>query len=455
MEIGGFSGLLNWPLPRLEATFDPVTIEIINTGSELLLGRILNTHQQWLCSQLTQAGYTVARQVLVSDRGEDIQQAVREGLSRADLVITTGGLGPTCDDITRERIAELLGRTLVFDASVSEAIQGFFQSRGRPVPPRTRVEAMVPQGAIVVPNRQGTAPGLMIEASPNPFRSGGRRSWLVMLPGPPRELRPMFSQEVLPWMGREFPLETDFVCRTLKTAGIGESNMEELISAPLQHLTSGGMDLGFCARVGEVDVRFVARGADAAAVVAEAEAITRRLAGDAVFGEQDEVLEGVLVRELTRRGQTLALAESCTGGHIAHRITNIPGASAVFLAGYVTYANVAKARTLGVREESLREFGAVSEVVAREMAEGARRLSGSDWALSVTGIAGPSGGTPDKPVGTVWMALAGPDGTEVVQRLNRFDRETFKFTTGQQALHLLFRQLKRPVQPGPAAAGPA
>lgn len=203
------------------------------------------------------------------------------------------------------------------------------------------------------------------------------------------------------------------------------------------------MDLGFCARVGEVDVRFVARGADAAAVVTEAEAITRRLAGDAVFGEQDEVLEGVVVRALTQRGQTLALAESCTGGHIAHRITNIPGASAVFLAGYVTYANAAKARTLGVREESLREFGAVSEAVAREMAEGARRVSGSDWALSVTGIAGPSGGTLDKPVGTVWMALAGPDGTEAVQRLNRFDRETFKFTTSQQALHLLFRQLKR------------
>ena len=438
-----------------EATFGAVTIEIINTGSELLLGRILNTHQQWLCSRLTQAGYTVARQVLVSDRGEDIQQAVREGLSRADLVITTGGLGPTCDDITRERIAELLGRTLVFDAAVSESIQGFFQSRGRPVPPRTRVEAMVPQGAIVVPNRQGTAPGLMMEASPNPFRAEGRRSWLVMLPGPPRELRPMFDQEVLPWMSREFPHETGFVCRTLKTAGIGESNMEELISAPLQHLTSGGMDLGFCARVGEVDVRFVARGADAAAVVAEAEAITRRLAGDAVFGEQDEVLEGVLVRELTQRGQTLALAESCTGGHIAHRITNIPGASAAFLAGYVTYANAAKVRTLGVREESLREFGAVSEAVAREMAEGARRVSGADWALSVTGIAGPSGGTPDKPVGTVWMALAGPDGTEAVQRLNRFDRETFKFTTGQQALHLLFRQLRRPSRPDPSAAGPA
>ena len=420
-----------------------MTIEIINTGSELLLGRILNTHQQWMCSRLTQAGYAVARQVLVSDRGEDIQQAAREGLGRADLVITTGGLGPTCDDITRERIAELLGRTLVFDEAVSESIGSFFVSRGRPVPPRTRVEAMVPQGAIVVPNRQGTAPGLMIEASPNPFRPGGRRSWLVMLPGPPRELRPMFDGEVLPWMAREFPRETAFVCRTLKTTGIGESTLEELISEPLRHLTDAGMDLGFCARVGEVDVRFVARGADAAAVVAEAEAITRRLAGDAVFGEQDEVLEGVLVRELTRRGQTLALAESCTGGHLAHRITNIPGASAVFLAGYVTYANAAKARTLGVREETLRGFGAVSEAVAREMAEGARRVSGADWALSVTGIAGPSGGTPDKPVGTVWMALAGPDGTEVIQRLNRFDRETFKFTTGQQALHLLFGHLMR------------
>ncbi|MFM8878952.1 MAG: competence/damage-inducible protein A [Verrucomicrobiota bacterium] len=428
---------------RFRGTIGGVTIEIINTGSELLLGRILNTHQQWLCSRLTQAGYAVTRQVLVSDRGEDIQRAVREGLSRADLVITTGGLGPTCDDITRERIAELLGRPLVFDAAVSDAIRSFFVSRGRPVPPRTRVEAMVPQGATVVPNRQGTAPGLRMEAAPNPFRPEGAASWLVMLPGPPRELRPMFDEEILPWITRQFPQASAFVCRTLKTAGIGESNMEELISEPLRHLTDAGMDLGFCARVGEVDVRFVARGADAPAVVAEAEAITRRLAGDSVFGEQDEVLEGVLVRELTRRGQTLALAESCTGGHLAHRITNIPGASAVFLAGYVTYANGAKARTLGVREETLREFGAVSEAVARQMAEGARAVSGADWALSVTGIAGPSGGTPDKPVGTVWMALAGPDGTEAIQKLNRFDRETFKFTTGQQALHLLFRHLMR------------
>jgi len=425
------------------ATLGRVTIEILNTGSELLLGRILNTHQQWLCARLTQAGYPVTRQVLVSDRSDDIQQAVREALGRADLVITTGGLGPTCDDITRERIAELLDRPLEFDASVSQSVQAFFRSRGRPVPPRTRVEAMVPKGAVVLPNGHGTAPGLRLGVAPNPFRPGGGPSWLVMLPGPPRELRPMFDDQVLPWIASEFPLEGGFACRTLKTSGIGESNMEELISGPLRHLTDRGMDLGFCARVGEVDVRFVARGADASSVVAEAESITRRLAGDAVFGEQDEVLEGVLVRELTRRRQTLALAESCTGGHIAHRLTNVPGASAVFLAGYVTYANTAKVRTLGVREETLRESGAVSEAVARQMAEGARAVSGADWALSVTGIAGPSGGTPDKPVGTVWMALAGPAGTEAVQRLNRFDRETFKFTTGQQAMHLLFQHLNR------------
>ncbi|MFM7555047.1 MAG: hypothetical protein ACKPAH_07085, partial [Verrucomicrobiota bacterium] len=173
---------------------------------------------------------------------------------------------------------------------------------------------MVPKGAVVLPNGHGTAPGLRLGVAPNPFRPGGGPSWLVMLPGPPRELRPMFDDQVLPWIASEFPLEGGFACRTLKTSGIGESNMEELISGPLRHLTGRGMDLGFCARVGEVDVRFVARGADAASVVAEAEAITRRLAGDAVFGEQDDVLEGVLVRELTRRRQTLALAESCTGG---------------------------------------------------------------------------------------------------------------------------------------------
>jgi nicotinamide-nucleotide amidase len=418
-----------------------VTIELINTGSELMLGRVLNTHQQWLCTRFADLGRAVTRQVAVPDGAADIESAVREGLSRADLVVTTGGLGPTCDDITRERIAGMLGLVLHHDPAVEAQIRSYFVGRGRPVPERTKVEAMVPEGALVLANRHGTAPGLAIRVDPNPFREDGRASWLVMLPGPPRELRPMFDTEVAPLVLREFPLEGGFACRTLKTTGIGESYMEELVSGSLRPLTDAGMDLGFCARVGEVDVRFVARGPTAAAVVAEAERITRGLAAQYIFGEQDDTLESVLVRELARRGQTLALAESCTGGHIANRITNVPGASAVLNAGFVTYANAAKVSVLGVPESVLRDHGAVSEPTARAMAEGARRVGAADWAISVTGIAGPSGGTTTKPVGTVHFAIAGPDGTEAFHQVNAFDRETFKYITAQQAMSRLLRRL--------------
>ena len=417
-------------------------IELINTGSELLLGFVLNTHQQWICRQLTDLGHTVSRQVAVPDGGHDIQQAVREALGRADLVITTGGLGPTCDDLTRELIAQLLGRRLLHDEAALQNISRFFASRGRPMPERTKVEAMVPEGATVLTNVHGTAPGLALEVNPNPFRADGKPSLLVMLPGPPRELRPMFTKQVIPLLQQHFPTNEAFVCRTLKTTGIGESYMEERIGAPLKHLTDAGMDLGFCARVGEVDVRFVARGPYAPALVAEAEALTRKLAGEFIFGEQDDALESVLVRELTARSQTLALAESCTGGHIANRITNIPGASAVLRAGFVTYANEAKTAALGVQLETLATHGAVSEPTAREMAEGALRATGADFALSVTGIAGPGGGSDEKLVGTVFIALASAKGTSVARHLNRFDRETFKYLTAQQAMMMLWREMK-------------
>jgi nicotinamide-nucleotide amidase len=418
-----------------------VTVELINTGSELLFGKILNTHQQWLCRRLTDLGYSVIRQVAVPDTGESIEAAVRDGLSRADLVITTGGLGPTCDDLTRERIAALLQRPLHPDASVAENIARYFAGRRLTVPPRTRVETLVPEGAEVIPNHHGTAPGLAMTVDPNPFRPGGGVSRLVMLPGPPRELRPMFNELVVPLLSRWFPREEEFVCRTLKTTGIGESSMEERINDPLQPLVDAGMELGYCARVGEVDVRFVARGKGAAERVAEAEAITRRLVGSNVFGVEDDVLESVLVNEFRKRGLTLALAESCTGGHIANRITNISGASAVLLAGYVTYSNGSKVRDLGVQEATLTAHGAVSEETAIEMAAGARARAGTDYAIAVTGIAGPTGATANKPVGLVFMAVAGPGGVVAQRKVNAFDRETFKYLTAQQAMMMLWNTL--------------
>ena len=420
-----------------------MNIELINTGSELMLGAVLNTHQQWLCRQLADQGYVVSRQVAVADTSADIQQAVREALARADLILTTGGLGPTADDLTRDLIAGLLGKKLYEDAAALANIESFFATRQRPMPTSTKVQALVPAGARVLPNRHGTAPGLAIEVDPNPFRAGGQTSWLVMLPGPPRELHPMFTEQVIPLLHEKFPLANAFVCRTLKTTGLGESWVEEKIAEPLQQLTSAGLELGYCAQVGKVDVRLAARGRGAKDLVQEAERIVREHIGEYVFGQDDDELEKVIVRLLTKRKQTLALAESCTGGYLAHRLTNVPGASAVLLAGLVTYSNEAKQNLLGVRARTLAAHGAVSEPVAREMAEGVRQRTGADYALAVTGIAGPGGGTPAKPVGTVFIALATPQRTILLNPVNRYDRETFKQVTSQQALELLRREVLR------------
>jgi nicotinamide-nucleotide amidase len=418
-----------------------LNVEIINTGSELMRGLVLNTHSQWLARQLADAGYTVARQVSVADTGPAIQQAVRESLGRAEFVIVTGGLGPTSDDLTRDLIAGLLGRKLAMDAAVLTRLEGYFAERGRPMPDSARVQAQVPEGAVVLDNPNGTAPGLAMKCEPNPFRAGAGRAWLAMLPGPPREMRPMFTSFVRPLLRREFPLESDFDCLTLRTTGVAESVVEGKISGPLQALVASGLELGYCAHSGHVDVRLAARGDGARDLVAKAAGIVREQLGKEIFGTQDEQLNAVVVRLLAERKETLAVAESCTGGHIANRITDVPGASAVFLGGCVTYSNEAKQTLLGVSAETLAKHGAVSEAVAREMASGARARLKADYALATTGIAGPDGGTAEKPVGTVFIALATARHVFVINPVNRFDRETFKAVTCQQALELLRRAL--------------
>jgi len=439
---------------RFAAQIRAVNVELINTGTELMLGRVLNTHQQWICHRLADLGYTVSRQVAVPDTGRDIEQAVREALSRADLVITTGGLGPTSDDITRDLIAKLLDRKLHEDAAIAKHIKSFFVARNRPMPASTLVQALVPEGAIVLHNPNGTAPGLAIKIQEDgqlTAEDGGCRSrpscidpqsstppkWLIMLPGPPRELRPMFNDSVVPLLQRELPLTDPFVCLTLRTTGIGESNVQEKISGQLMPLVARGLDLGYCARVGQVDVRLAARGRLGMELICEGEIIVRSAVGPHIFSSSEEDIERVIVQLLTERKKTLAIAESCTGGSIANRITNVPGASAVLIAGLVTYANEAKQKFLGVRAETLKIHGAVSEATALEMAEGARRETGADFALSVTGIAGPSGGTADKPAGTAFIGFSSAAGTLGVKVFNPYDRETFKQATSQQALELL------------------
>ena len=426
-------------------------VEIVNTGSELMLGRVLNTHQQWLCRRLADLSHVVTRQVAIADTGGEIQTAVREALGRADLIITTGGLGPTSDDLTRELIAELLGKKLAANPDVLAHIENFFASRGRPRPARTDVETLVPEGALVFLNPTGTAPGLAVKIVDGSWQMGvgaenspsaishlpsALPKWLIMLPGPPRELRPMFDQFVVPLLRREFAGEI-FVCRTLRTTGIGESRVQEFVEAALQPLVRRGLEVGYCARPGAVDVRLAAGGAAAEQLVSEGAAVVQKILGASIFGLDDDELEKVVVRLLAAKGKTLALAESCTGGLIASRVTDVPGASEIFPGGVVGYANFAKEKFLGVRAETLAAHGAVSEPVAREMAAGAREKFGADFALAVTGIAGPGGGTPEKPVGTVFIALAAAVGVEVKRFLNVWDRETFKQVTATQALEWL------------------
>ncbi|MBM3822052.1 MAG: competence/damage-inducible protein A [Verrucomicrobia bacterium] len=416
-------------------------VEIVNTGSELMLGRVLNTHQQWLCRRLADLGLPVQRQVAVSDTADDITSALRESFSRADWIFCTGGLGPTSDDLTRDALAEMLGLKLREDPVTLDRIAAFFAARNRPMPDSTRVQALIPEGAIVLPNHHGTAPGLVIRSDPNPWRTDRKASWLVMLPGPPRELYPMFQDQVIPLIQRHREPGATFACKTLKTHGLGESWVEQRVAAPLRQWVERGLGIGYCARVGEVEVRLAASGANAVELVSQGEALVRSVLGNYIYGEEDDQLPGVVVRELTRAGRTLALAESCTGGGISNRITNVPGASAVLIQSWVTYANAAKTSQLGVPAALIESEGAVSEPVARAMAEGARARSGADFALSVTGIAGPSGGTPQKPVGTAYVGLATPERTVVKHCLNPVDRETFKYVTSQQALELLRRTL--------------
>ena len=419
-------------------------IELITIGTELLLGQVLDTHQQWLGQRLAERGHLLSRQLTVPDSGPAICGAVQAALGRAGLVITTGGLGPTADDLTRGLLADLLARPLSHDESVVSQIETFFERRNRPMPESVLVQAQVPEGAVVFSNRHGTAPGLAIEVSPNPFRVGGEPAWLIMLPGPPRELRPMVDEQVMPFIKEHLPPEQEFHCRILRSLGIGESMVEEKLLGPLKLLMDRGLDLGFCARTGQVDIRLSGSGPEMPAIIAEAEDAIRGVIDKQIYGTDGETIGQVVVGQLIATGETLAVAESCTGGFLGHHITNVSGASAIFAGGMLAYSNAMKQKLLGVNESTLAQHGAVSKPVALEMVDGALAVSGADHALSVTGIAGPGGGTPEKPVGTVWLGVASRGSRPLaIRKFHPYDRETFKHATVHQALELLRRRLQK------------
>lgn len=420
-------------------------VELITTGSELLLGSTLNSHQQWIGQRLAALGMPVNRQLTVPDAGSAIADAVAEALTRADVVIVTGGLGPTSDDRTRDEIAGLLGLELQTDADVLLQIEKVFKQRGRPLPPNystlAHIQAQVPSGAIVLTNEKGSAPGLAIEVPADKFGERAGTSLLVMLPGPPREMRPMLDAEVTPLLKKHYPLAAGFLSRTFHTLGIGESRVEDAVAPHLEKLMKRGLELGFCARSGEVDVRLTAVGDAAPGLMEEASAMVHRLMREHIYSDDGSSLGEVIIRELKRQGKKVVTAESCTGGFVAHTLTNVSGASEVFSGGIVTYSNELKQTLLGVSADTLAKHGAVSEETAREMALGARERYEADYAISITGIAGPTGGTETKPVGTVFIGLAHPGGVTAEKQFYPFERETFKFVTGRQSLDMLRRQL--------------
>src|SRR5438445_1309126 len=360
---------------------------LLNTGTALLLGNVQDAHLAFIAREIFPLGLRIEERRTLPD-SEAIRHTLCELFSRCEILFVTGGLGPTTDDITREMVAEALGLELREDPQLLTSLQQRLQGRGIKWTPGIARQADVPAGAQVLPNENGSAPGFYLKANINPRIPSPH---VFVLPGPPRELQPMFRKYVMPILRSIVP-NSAIEQRVYKISGMGESNVEQAIGEKV--LAIPGIELGYCARPGEVDVRIIGN----PEAIQQADVIIRSALGRSIFSTVDETLEEVVVKLLRNRNQTLATAESCTGGLIANRITNVPGASSVFLAGYVCYADQAKIDMLDVDPKLLEEHGAVSESVARVLAEHARVCAGSNYALATTGVAGPSGGSPEKPV---------------------------------------------------------
>jgi nicotinamide-nucleotide amidase len=410
-------------------------VTLINTGTELLLGDVQDAHLAFVAREIFSLGLRIEERRTVPD-SEAIGRTLGELFPRCEILFVTGGLGPTSDDITREAIAELLQLQLHQDSRLLASLRQRLKARGIKWTAGIARQADVPAGAQVLPNENGSAPGLYLKANINPRIPSPH---VFVLPGPPRELQPMFRTFVMPILNSIVPASGLLERRLYKIAGVGESIVEEAIGEKVMAIP--GIELGYCARPGEVELRIIGKPQP----IEQADAIIKSTLGLSIFSASDESLEEVIVKLLTHRNQTLATAESCTGGLIADRITNVPGASNVFIAGYICYANRAKSDMLDIDPKLIEENGAVSEPVARVLAEHACACAGSDYALATTGIAGPTGGSPEKPVGTVYVALASA-GSETIIRKFFFptDRESFKQLATQSALDLLRRKLVAP-----------
>jgi len=405
--------------------------EILAVGTELLMGQIANTNAQYISQRLNDIGINVYYHSVVGDNPARLKSVLQLALSRSDVVIMTGGLGPTQDDLTKETVAEIMGRKLVLHDESLKRMEDYFKKLNRPLTKNNIKQAYFPENCIVVRNDNGTAPGCIIEKE---------NKIVVMLPGPPSEMKPMLDDTVIPYFKSR--TQEKIVSKYLRVFGIGESLLEE----KLMHLIEkqGNVTIATYAKDGEVTVRITTKSTDEAEALRELACVQKEIAeivGDALYSDEDKELYQVVGEMLIQKGVTIAFAESCTGGLISSVITDIPGISAVFDRAVVSYSNKAKVENLGVKQETLDKFGAVSMETAVEMAEGIRKVAGTDLGLSVTGIAGPDGGTELKPVGLVYVALASKNGTVCKELRLAGNRRKIRNNTVLNAFDMIRRWL--------------
>ncbi|MEK7397253.1 MAG: competence/damage-inducible protein A [Candidatus Poribacteria bacterium] len=407
--------------------------ELLFVGTELLLGQIVNTNAVYLGENLANLGVDLYYSSVVGDNLDRIKDAITHALSRSDLTIITGGLGPTFDDITREGITEALGRELIFDEEVMAQIEGHFKrTKFQMLPMHRRQAYVISSGCQVIPNLIGSAPGLIIDAN---------GKWIIAMPGVPREMKKMCEDAVFPWIAKKVG-NVVIKSKVIKVGGMGESTVADEINDIVESLSNP--TIAFLCAPGEVTVRITAKATntdEAYKMINDVAQKVKAKLGDNVFGEDNQIMEQVVGKMLLERHRTLALAESCTGGLVSDRLTDIPGSSDYFLGGVVSYTNQLKIDLLGVSSDDIRDYGAVSAIVAEQMAMGIRELTNSDYGISITGIAGPTGATPEKPVGLVYIGLSSKD--EVDSKEFRFvgDRTGIKRWASQSALDMLRREL--------------
>jgi nicotinamide-nucleotide amidase len=414
-----------------------MNLEIVTIGDELLLGHIVNTNASWMSRELNEIGISVRKVTTVGDDAKEILAAFRLAWKENDIVIVTGGLGPTHDDISKASVAKFFRKKLVLHEKTLTTVRGYFTMLGYERMPEVNVgQAMVPEDFTPLRNERGTAPGLL-------YQDGGKT--FVILPGVPTEMEFVMTTGVLPFLKKRYKKNLVAIKhRTLITSGIGESVLVEKIGDPTAFLREG-TTLAFLPKAGSVRLRITSRGKTAGTAQREidrVEKILRERAGGYIFGVDDETLEAVIVKLLAERGKTLSTAESCTGGLIASRITDVPGASAVYAGSIIAYSNQVKIKEASVSPETLERAGAVSEEAALQMAARVRNKLDTDFALCVTGIAGPDGGTPEKPVGTIWIALAERGAATAAKKLQGdFGRKANRERAAMAAMEMLRKRL--------------